>query len=97
MKTTYIKRGLILFGSTLMAAETMRAGITDQFSNSVNNELSNFHIQGFFVIVGVIAAGLGFYFLNNKLNKEEKALPQKKTVAAHQRRMHHRGVIKKTA
>ncbi len=95
MKTTSLKAFLILGGSMLIGG-TMQAGITDQFIHSVSNELSNFHVQALFVIGGIIAAGLTFYFLTHFIYKEEK--PQRQKVSySQQRRQHHRAVVKKTA
>ena len=96
MKTTTFKALLILGGLMLTGIQSMHAGITDQFSNSISNELSHFHIQGLFVIFGIVAAGLSFYFLTHKPVKEEGALRQKVSYTQ-QRRQHHRAVIKKTA
>ena len=80
----------------MLIGTTAQAGITDQFSHSVSNELSNFHVQSIFVIVGIVSAGLAFYFLTHFVYKEEK--PQRQKVSyTQQRRQHHRAVIKKTA
>lgn len=96
MKTTTLKAFLIMGGSMLIGTETMNASVTDQFGHFVSNELSHFHFQALYVILGVIAAGLAFYFLSNKLNKEEKTFNHKINYPQ-PRRQHHRSVVKKTS
>lgn len=96
MKNLNLKAILILGGLMLIGTESMQANGAGQFISSMSNELSHFHAQGLFVIAGIIAAGLSFYFLTHKMEKEEKPLRQKVSYSQ-QRRQHHRAVIKKTA
>ncbi len=96
MKTSTLKAILILGGLMLTGIQSMQAGITDQFNNSISNELSHFHVQGLFVIFGIVAAGLTFYFLTHKSVNEEKTIRHRISYSQ-QRRQHHRAVIKKTA
>jgi hypothetical protein len=96
MKTTTLKTALILGGLMLINAQSMNAGISDQLNHFIANELSNFHMQGLYVILGIIGAGLTFYFFSNRFIKDEKPVRQRINYTQ-QRRQHHRAVIKKTS
>ena len=84
----------------LIGTGTLSAGVTSEFSNAVTNELSNFHIQGLYVIAGIVTAGLVIYLLINHFGKEEKVeqRPLRRAhYTTHRRHQHQRSVIKKTA
>jgi len=95
MKTTTLKAFLILGGSMLIGTGTMHAGNVDKFGSFVSSALSDFHLQGFYVIAGIVGAGLAFYFLSNHFIKEEKPLRHRINYT-NPRRHHHRSIVKKT-
>ncbi len=96
MKTKTLRTALILGGLMLVGIQNMSAVTGDEFKQLVSNELSNFHMQGLYVILGIIGAGLTFYFFSNRFIKDEKPVRHKINYT-HQRRHHHRTVVKKTA
>ena len=75
---------------------SLQASTANEFISLMGVELSHFHVQGLYVIGGIIAAGLAFYFVTHKFGKEEKPVRQKISFSQ-QRRQHHRVVIKKTS
>ena len=98
MKTISIKAFFILFGLMLMS-NNISAEIGEKLKNFVGSEYSNFHIQGLYVIGGIILASLLIYLLMNHFTKDEpeerKYRPSGNLM--HHRRHHHHKVIKKTA
>ncbi len=97
MKTTSFKALLILVGSLLISGN-LSAGVGDQLSHSVSDELSHFHIQGLYVIGGIIVAGLLIYLLVNHFGKEEgKPFVRNRSNYAHNRRAQQRAIVKRTA
>jgi len=96
MKTISNKTFLILAG--LMFISNFIQAETSEIKNFIGNELSNFHLQGFYVIGGIVAASLIIYVLINHFNKEEDEKIQRPAAnAIHHRRHHHHKVVKKTA
>ena len=97
MKTVTIKAILIL-GGLMLASEGLFAGAGKALKNSISNELSNFHVQGLYVIGGIVVAGLVSYILINHFRKEEeKPLIHPKKNYAQLRRAHLKSINKKTA
>ena len=100
MKTSTIKALLIFTGSMLIGTGTLSAGVANEFSSAVTNELSNFHIQGLYVIAGIVTAGLVIYLFVNHFGKEEKEEQRpfrRGHYHTHRRHHHQRSVVKKTA
>ena len=97
MKTPSFRAELILLG-LLLINKGLFAGAGNELKNSLSNELSNFHIQGLYVIGGIIIAGLLSYILFNHFRKEEtKPLIRPKTNYAQQRRAHLKALKGKNA
>ncbi len=96
MKTTSFK-ALLILGGLMLTGTKMQAGIIDSFKNFVGNEFTNFHLQGLYVIGGIVITSMVFYLLNSHFTKEDRPVVRQKVNPMHGRRQHQRSVIKKTA
>ncbi len=97
MKTTSIKAFFILFG-LMLVSNNISAEIGDKLKSIVGSD-SSFHIQGLYVIGGIIVASLVMYLLMNHFTKDEpegRKYRPSSHLTHHKRHQHHK-VVKKTA
>ncbi len=95
MKTTSIKAFLILFGLMLICIR-INAQVGEKIKSFVGSEYSQFHIQGLYVIAGIIAVSVIINLLVMYFTREDEKTRPNTNVPHHRRHHHHHRIVKKS-
>lgn len=85
----------LLVAVLVMQSQVAKAGLADQFNKYIGSEFTSF--QGFYIILGVLVAGVIGKLFHYFFIKEDNSKPVSNVRLSHHRHHRHRPVVKKTS